>query len=124
MLASPTNMEKSMSQLQELLDRSDLTNLVSRLGVWLDEKRWEEARSVLTEDVTVETAGGSVAGVDRVAEQARRNHVVPTHHVITNVVIDVDGDRAALAANLIVTFVGGADGSGRDAQLGERYRFE
>ena len=87
--------------LQELIDRTEIIELVSRLGVWLDEKRFDEARSILTEDATVTTPGGSVAGVDRVAAQARRNHVVPTQHVITNVLIDLDGDRATVGANLI-----------------------
>jgi SnoaL-like domain len=115
---------ESQRRLQELTDRSEITELVSRLGLWLDEKRWDEARSILTEDATARTSGGSVAGVDQVAAQARRNHVVPTQHVITNVSIDLDGDRARVGANLIATFVGGPDGSGPDSQLGERYRFE
>jgi hypothetical protein len=111
-------------KLQELLDRSEITELVTRLGVWLDEKRFDDARSILTEDVTAETPGGSVVGIEQVAEQARRNHVVPTHHVITNVLIDLDGDRAAAGANLIATFVNGPDPSGPLFQLGERYSFE
>ena len=110
--------------VQELIDRSEITDLVSRLGLWLDEKRWDEARSILTEDATAMTPGGSVAGVDQVTAQARRNHVVPTHHVITNVLIDLDGDRAIVNANLIATFVNGRDASGPPFQLGERYRFE
>jgi hypothetical protein len=97
----------SRRQLRELIDRSDITALVSRLGIWLDEKRWEEARSIFIDDATANTPGGSVAGADRFAEHARRTHVVPTHHVITNVLIDLDGDRAAVGANLIATFVGG-----------------
>jgi hypothetical protein len=111
-------------QLQELIDRSEITQLVSRLGIWLDEKRWDEARSILTEDATAQTGGGSVGGVDQVVEQARRNHAVPTHHAITNVLIELDDDRATVGANLIATFVGGPDGSGAQSQLGERYRFE
>jgi DNA-binding MarR family transcriptional regulator len=118
------NPTESQRRLQELIDRNEITELVSRLGMWLDEKRWDEARSILTEDATAETGGGSVAGVEQVAEQARRNHVVPTHHVITNVLIDLDGDRATVSANLVATFVGGTDGSGPHSQLGERYRFE
>ena len=118
---NPTESER---RLQELIDRTEITDLVSRLGIWLDEKRWDEARTILTEDVTASTAGGSVAGVDQVAEQARRNHRVPTHHVITNIVIDLDDDRAIVGANLIATFVGGRDGSGPHLHLGERYRLE
>jgi SnoaL-like domain len=118
------NPTESQRRLQELIDRTEITDLVSRLGIWLDDKRWDEARSILTEDVTASTAGGSVAGVDQVAEQARRNQRVPTHHVITNIVIDLDEDQATVRANLIATFVGGPDGSGPDSQLGERYRLE
>src|SRR5262245_51223907 len=99
-------------RVQQLVDRGEITDLVSRLGIWLDEKRWDQARSILADDATVKTAGGSVAGLDHVVEQARRNHDVPTHHVITNVVIDLDGDRAAVGANLIATFIDGRDGSG------------
>ena len=115
---------ESRRQLQELIERSEITELVSRLGLWLDEKRWDEARSVLTEDATAKTSGGSVVGVDGVSEQARRNHVVRTHHVITNVLIELDGDRATVGANLIATFVGGPDGSGPHSHRGERYHFE
>ena len=70
------------------------------------------------------TPGGSVAWVYQVTAQARRNHVVPTHHVITNVLIDLVGDKAMVKANLIATFVHGPDVSGPLFQLGERYRFE
>jgi SnoaL-like domain len=118
------NPSESQRRVRELIDRSEITELVTRLGNWLDEKRWDEARSILTEDVTAKTSGGSAAGVDQVAEQARRNHVVPTQHVITNVMIDLDGDRATVRANLIATFVGGSDGSGPHSQRGERYCFE
>ena len=111
-------------ELQDLIDRSEIVDLVSRLGLWLDDKRWDEARSILTEDATAKTPGGSVAGIDQLTEQARRNHLVPTHHVITNVLIDLDGDRATVGANLIATFVNGHEVSGPHFHLGERYSFQ
>jgi SnoaL-like domain len=116
--------QRSSREVRELIDRREITELVSRLGLWLDEKRWDDTRSILTEDATVKTPGGAVAGIDQVTEQARRNHAVPTHHVITNVLIDLEGDSAMVGANLIVTFVNGPDVSGPLFQLGERYRFE
>ncbi|TDD91710.1 nuclear transport factor 2 family protein [Actinomadura rubrisoli] len=106
--------------VMELSDRYELTDLVGRLGRWLDEKQFDDARTVLTEDVEVRTAGGASRGVDVVAEQARRNHQVPTQHFITNPLIEVDGDRAAISANLLVVF---AHEDGRRV-LGEIYELE
>jgi hypothetical protein len=113
------------SIIQDLTDRREITDLVSRLGLWLDEKRFDEGRSILAEDVTVATAGGSAQGVESVAAQARRNHDVDDlQHVITNVLVDLDGDRADVRANLIVTFVPDADTPASRVARGERYRFE
>ena len=99
-------------------DHQDIVDLVSRLGLWLDEKRFEDARSVLTDDVTVRTPGGQAEGIERVVAQAGRNHQVPTQHLITNVLVDLDGDRATATANLLVTFAGETI-----ERHGERYRF-
>lgn len=116
---------QSRRQVQELIDRNEIVDLVSRLGLWLDEKRFDDAPSVLTEDAAVDTPGGSVQGIELVAEQARRNHSVDrTHHVITNVLVDLDGDRATVRANLIATFVQRADAPESHFAVGERYRFE
>jgi hypothetical protein len=108
------------SLLQDLTDRQAITDLVSRLGLWLDEGRFDEAPSVLTDDVAVSTPGGQASGIERVIAQARRNHrFAALQHMISNVLIDLDGDRADVRANLVATFVG----SGVE-QHGERYRFE
>jgi hypothetical protein len=44
--------------------------------------------------------------------------------VITNVLVDLDGDRATARANLIVTFAPRADAPESHFVIGERYRFE
>jgi hypothetical protein len=106
-------------------DRDAITDLVSRLGLWLDEKRFDETAPLFTDDVTVATPGGQASGVERVAAQARRNHTADeTQHVITNVLVDVDGDRATARANLIVTFVPDPGTPEVHRTHGERYRFE
>ena len=106
--------------LHDLNDRREITDLVSRLGLWLDEGRFDEAPSILTDDVAVSTPGGHAEGIERVIAQARRNHQHDAlQHVISNVLIDLDGDRADVRANLVATFVGS-----RIEQHGERYRFE
>lgn len=96
-------------------DRQQLSVLVSRLGLWLDEKSSDT--SLFTEDAEAHTLGGVAKGVDALVEQARRNHTVPTQHFITNPLIDVDGDQAAISANLLVVF---AHETG-PRLLGERY---
>jgi hypothetical protein len=106
-----------ISSLQQLHDRQAVTDLVSRLGLWLDgETTLEQARAILHDDVAIRTPGGTATGIDEVVAQARRNHEVPTQHLITNVLVDLDGERATAGANLLVTF--------QDATLGERYAFE
>ncbi|MEV5705353.1 nuclear transport factor 2 family protein [Actinoallomurus sp. NPDC052274] len=103
-------------------DHALLSDLVNRLGLWLDEKRFDEARTVFTEDATADTLGGSVQGIDALAAQARRSHPadVATQHFITNPLIEVDGDRATIDANLLVVFASSTD----RRVLGERYRLE
>ena len=107
-----------------MTDREAITDLISRLGAWLDDKRFDDTAPLFTDEVTVTTPGGQARGVERVAAQARRNHEAVTQHVITNVLVDVDGDRATARANLIVTFVPDPGRPEVHRTHGERYRFE
>jgi hypothetical protein len=123
-------------QLRQLNDRQAIADLITRLGLMLDDKRFDEAEAILADDVTVQTPGGSARGRAAVVEQARRNHTVRTQHVITNLLTELEGDRAEAHANLIVTFAPESDESesrlliGDFEQpvsrlmIGERYRFE
>ncbi|WP_433242866.1 nuclear transport factor 2 family protein [Actinomadura nitritigenes] len=101
----------------EQRDRDELTDLIGRLGLWLDGKHFDDPRAVFTEDAEVTTPGGTSKGADALAAQARRNHTVPTQHFVTNPLIEIDGDRAAIGANLLVVFAH-EDGP---RVLGERY---
>ncbi|MFG2088716.1 nuclear transport factor 2 family protein [Spirillospora sp. NPDC048824] len=98
-------------------DRRELTELVSRLGLWLDDKSFDEGRALFTEDAEAHTLGGVAKGVDALVAQARRNHTVPTQHFITDRLIDVDADQATIRANLLVVFAH----EGGPRLLGERY---
>ena len=92
--------------LQQLADRNEITDLVNRLGVVLDEGHFDDLRSLLAEDATARTPGGTVEGREAVIAQASRNHPPeqPIQHVITNVLVDLDGARAQARANLVVYF--------------------
>ncbi|HKE78793.1 MAG TPA: nuclear transport factor 2 family protein [Solirubrobacteraceae bacterium] len=115
-----------MMTLQQLLDHHEIVDLVSRLGLWLDDKRWDDASAILTADATAKTLGGTVQGRDALVEQARRNHPdgTGTQHVITNCVVDLQGDRAEVRANLIVSFFSATEIGEPARQIGERYRFD
>jgi len=106
--------------MNSLADHLEITDLVSRLGRWLDRVGDDAPDRILAPDVSVRTPGGQAEGLDRVVAQAQRNHdVEATQHVITDVLVDLADDRADVSANLTVTFVDG----GSVRTLGERYRF-
>ncbi|WP_433467816.1 nuclear transport factor 2 family protein [Spirillospora sp. CA-128828] len=62
-----------------------------------------------------------VQGIDALVEKARRIRPagVFTQSFITNPLIEVDGDTATIAANLLAVFVGQPEGRGR--LFAERY---
>lgn len=109
-------------RVQELADRSEIADLVARLGAWLDREQRDEPDAIFDAGVTVSTPGGQAEGIDAVVAQATRNHAAHrTQHAISGLLIDLDdaGERATVGANLIVTFA-----SEPLVQLGGRYRFE
>ncbi|MFI0447292.1 nuclear transport factor 2 family protein [Actinomadura sp. 6N118] len=112
-------------KLQELADRAELADLITRQGLWLDEQRFDDAGTIFTADATVETQSGRSQGLEALAARARRVHgrYERTQHVISNVLIDLDGDEASVRANLVATFVRAAASPEPDLTLGERYRF-
>jgi 3-phenylpropionate/cinnamic acid dioxygenase small subunit len=116
----------------ELTDRHEITNLVYRLGAVLDDRRFDEMRSLLVDEATVRTPGGTAEGREALIAQAHRNHQPdePTQHVITNPLVELDGDRAKVRANLVVNFATPArrdeslPAPPRKYTLGETYHFE
>lgn len=118
--------------LQQLVDRTEITDLVYRLGVSLDEGRFDEMRSLFVEEATARTPGGTAQGREALIAQASRNHRPDERiqHVTTNLLVELDGDRAKVRANLVVQFAPPAD-AGEPAlapsvqfTLGEVYHFE
>jgi hypothetical protein len=120
------------THVQHLLDRHEVTDLVSRLGVCLDEGRFDDMRSLFVEEATARTPGGTAEGRTALIAQAERNHGPDERiqHVITNVLVELDGDRAKVRANLLVHFARSADSQERAPAppirftLGEVYRFD
>ncbi|NKE63015.1 nuclear transport factor 2 family protein [Lentzea sp. PSKA42] len=90
-----------------LSDRVEITDLFSRLSHLLDEKRWEDADTVFDRDISVSSPrNGELNGLDELVDVMRRaeNPDELTQHVTTDVLVDVDGDKAAAMANSVVHF--------------------
>jgi hypothetical protein len=130
-----TPSQPGQQELQELLDEAALDRIVRRLGTMLDEHRFELWPTLFTADATVATPGGRSQGEEAIVAQARRNHRpgIVTQHRISDVVVDLDGDRAAVRANYVGTFVksDGPVGPGEPTltqapvfEIGSVYRFE
>jgi hypothetical protein len=92
--------------IQDLLDRAEITDLVHRLGMCLDEARFDEMRDLLIEDASLRSPGGGVQGIDAVVAQAARIHPAEDGilHTISNLLIDLAGNTATARANLVVSF--------------------
>jgi 3-phenylpropionate/cinnamic acid dioxygenase small subunit len=117
-----------LERLKEVLDREAISDLIHRFCVVLDDQRFDDLQSVFAEDATITTPGGRAQGLDAIVAQATRNHTpeLRTQHLVTDLVVDLDGERARARANYLAVF---ATGSGDPApsprfQIGSVYRFE
>jgi hypothetical protein len=110
----------------DLIARAEIERTVYALGRCLDERSFEELRDLFTADASVETPGGVATGHDALVEQARRRHSADEgiQHLITNLLVDRDGDTASVRANLLVSFARSGPADPSPFLLGEVYRFE
>ncbi|MEE6259557.1 nuclear transport factor 2 family protein [Plantactinospora sonchi] len=90
-----------------IADRIEIADLFARFALLLDEKRWEDADTVFTDDVTVHSPrGGELRGIDNVVSFMRKGDVEGQHaqHTTTDLLVDIDGDEAAVSANSLVYY--------------------
>jgi hypothetical protein len=120
------NLVQLRQHVEALVAHNEIAALVQRLGACLDEGRFEDLRSIFVEDATAKTPGGLAQGLDALIAQAGRNHSPDDRiqHLISDALIDLDGDRATVRANLIVTFARRTDVPGSHFSLGEVYYFD
>lgn len=106
-------------------DRLDIERHLSRLGRCLDERDFEALRDLFTSDATVTTPGGTATGHDALVAQASGRHTVDEgiQHLITNPLVEVDGDQASARANLLVSFAHTGPTDPHPFLLGEVYQF-
>ncbi|MGP3929424.1 nuclear transport factor 2 family protein [Nonomuraea sp. KM88] len=100
-------MTSTETLIRALADRAELTDLVARHSLWIDERRYGETDRLFTEDVVVESPRGKARGIEELVELVRRGHdtYVRTLHSKSNLVIEVDGETATVRAHDIAVFV-------------------
>jgi 3-phenylpropionate/cinnamic acid dioxygenase small subunit len=88
--------------LQALSDKLEIQELLARYARGVDSKDWELWKSVFTPDAHLDysSAGAAVGPRDEVAAWLEQGlSVVPmTQHFISNIEVDLDGDRAKVRA--------------------------
>jgi hypothetical protein len=90
-----------------ITDRFEIADLFTRLARLLDEKRWEDAGTVFTDDVAGHSPrSGEIHGIDKLIDFMRQTEVEGEHtqHVTTDLLVDINGDQAAASANSLVYF--------------------
>lgn len=108
-------MDTLQRQVQTLVDRAEISDLIDRFSRDLDDYTLDGrpfdvawVLSYFTDDASVEYPVGSATGAESIAALIDGRGMAPfqrTQHVTTNYVVDLDGDRASVRFNLIATHV-------------------
>lgn len=123
---TPADLHRNIT---DLFDRIAIIDLISRVGLTLDEKRFDDLRSIFTDDVFVKFGFPGAEPIDNIAalaERGRRSQgrFARAHHLFTDHLIELSGDKAKVRANLLGFHVHRNDRPGSHFDIGERYRFE
>lgn len=111
-------------QLQALLDRAAVIDVVTRFAVCLDTRNWSGLRACLADEVEVDYPDSvgiaTVSGDDLVATATRFfGRLDATQHVSANHQVTLDGDRASCTSTLLAQHhLAGCEGGELQRQVG------
>ncbi len=87
---------------QEISDRLEITDLLTRYARAVDRKDWTLYRSVFTDDARIDysSAGGAVSGVEEMCDwlDEALGQFPATQHMVSNIHVVLDGNTAAAEA--------------------------
>ncbi|QIS18945.1 nuclear transport factor 2 family protein [Nocardia terpenica] len=109
-------------RVQQLLDRSDLADLVSGITGCLDRKDFEGLHHFYTSDAVLRVADSECASVEAIVSAARKSHEMfwQTQHLVAGLTVSIAADHAEVVANVVAVLMPAAQGS--DIHLmGSRY---
>lgn len=92
----------------------------------MDEKRSEDLRTIYTDRAVFEFSNNpDIGDLEAAVDNAKKmgEHFARTHHVMTNPIVDINGDNATVRANLIATHVYRDDKPGAHFDAGMVYHF-
>ena len=91
--------------MSEIADRLEVAELFARLARALDEGTPDDLRQIYTKDVVVKSPrGGELRGIDNVVDYVANSDDDRAQHMHSDVLVELDGDRAAASANQLVSF--------------------
>lgn len=110
-------------RLQDLLDRTDLIDLLAGITRYVDARDFAGLAGVYTPDAMLELPGIVVNGISAISEVARAGHesYSRTQHFISGPLVTVDGDRAEVGADVMAVMVGSGESEAAPRVLGSRY---
>lgn len=115
---------KMTDPLQELLDRAEIADVLSRYSTALDTRSWELLDQVFTPDADCDYGAlGTPSGVHSIVDLIRSTigSLDATQHLIGNVTVAVAGDRASADCYLISQHIRAGAPGGEHYLLGGRY---
>lgn len=79
-----------------LLDERDIGRALTRFARAMDDRDWDAAKAILSDDATGDLGTGPLHGPDAILGCIRHylDGCGPTQHLLGNLLIDIDGDRA------------------------------
>jgi 3-phenylpropionate/cinnamic acid dioxygenase small subunit len=103
---------RAEARLRALEDRQAIADLVSRYASSQDDRRFGDYEDCFTEDVVLAFPWGTVAGRSGLAERVREllGSFSSTQHLIGNLQVELDGDRARGRADFAVTMIRADEG--------------
>jgi ketosteroid isomerase-like protein len=98
-----------MNELQLLVDKRNITRLLHRYAHALDSRDADAWRSCFTRDATFETRHGTFVGEEQINALFDGLKSAPTKHLLTSLLIELDGDSATVASHFLLCVQDGSE---------------
>lgn len=107
-------------------DRRAVEELVTRLYVLLDEQRYDELDTIYSNDAVLRLPAAEIKGLEEIRAVARRRGetYARMQHISTDVLVELDGDRASVRTNHLAFHLHEVDPESARYDAGVVHRFQ